>query len=80
VVSVQRSELFTENSTLLTPTLSEAVAVMVTVVPCFTVLALRGFVIFTVGDVVSGTRGGVGVNVLVGNGVDVGVEVIVVLE
>lgn len=61
----------TENTTLLTPTLSEAEAVMVTVVLCFTLLPLRGLVIVTVGDVVSGTRVGVGVNALVGEGVDV---------
>jgi len=60
-----------------TPTLSEAFAVMMTVLLRFTILPLRGLVIETIGGVVSTIVVGVGVEVGgtgVGVGVPVGVE------
>src|SRR6186997_814809 len=71
-VSVQRSTLFTRNSTFFTPILSDAVAEIATTVPCVTVAAFLGEVIVTKGFVVSG---GLGVGVRVGVGVDVRVLV-----
>jgi hypothetical protein len=53
IVSVHKRLLFTLNSTFVTPMLSEAEAVIVTVVLRVTLLPLIGLVIDTVGFVVS---------------------------
>ena len=64
---MQTRDPFAENSTRATPTLSEAVAVILTMLLRPTVLPFAGAVIETVGGVVStGTGVGVGVGVEVG--------------
>src|SRR4030042_6856597 len=71
----------TRNSTLVTPTLSEALADIVTVLLRETVLPFSGFVIETVGCTISlggvGVGEGTGVGVEVGVGVGVGVGILV---
>ena len=73
-MSLQSSELLTEKSTFVTPTLSEAFAVMMTVLPRFTVPPLRRLVIETIGGVVSTIVVGMEIEVG-GTGVGVGVPV-----
>ena len=72
VESVHIRDVPTENCTLFTPTLSEAEAFIVVVLPLVTVLPFAGEVIATVGGVVSELTIGVGVAVGNGNGVLVG--------
>ena len=70
----------TRKSTLVTPILSDAVAVSVTFALLATVAPFKGFVIETVGGMESVGRGvgvGDGIGVLVGSGVAVGVMIIV---
>ncbi len=80
-MSVQRRLLLMENSTFVTPTLSVAVAVIVTEVLLATVLPFAGEVIATPGCIVSAERVGVGgTGVAVGVGVEVGIGVGVEVE
>src|SRR6266404_4851079 len=72
VVSVQMSVPLTRNLTCVTPTLSDALAAIVTVLPLFTFAPFKGEVIATIGGMISGLIIGVGVGVKVGAGVVVG--------
>jgi len=73
-VSVHFNEPLTRNSTFVTPTLSVAFALMVTVLFLETIVPFRGEIIVTVGAMVSGRGVTDGIGVLVG---DRGIEVLV---